>query len=96
MFRDQGDTKLDLGSTKNYFGEHKENNSGSWEKRVKFQREPGADDAPLRGLPDCTVFTKRKYTLASKASTQKPGARGKVGGTPHPPLSWSKLDLASF
>ena len=44
----QGDTKIDLGSMKNYFGEHQENNSGSREKRVKFQREPGAGDPPYR------------------------------------------------
>ena len=42
--REQGDTKIDLGSMKNYFGEHQEKNSGSREKRVKFQREPGAGD----------------------------------------------------
>ena len=48
MSREQGDTKKDLGSTKNYFGEHQENNSGSREKRVKFQREPGAGDPPYR------------------------------------------------
>ena len=29
---------------KNYLGEHQENNLGSREKRVKFQREPGAGD----------------------------------------------------
>ena len=28
------------------FGEHQENNSGSREKRVKFQKEPGAGDPP--------------------------------------------------
>ncbi len=39
-------TKIDLGSTKNYFGEHQENNSGSREKMVKFQREPGAGHPP--------------------------------------------------
>ena len=50
MSREQGDAKIDLGSTKNYFGEQRENNLGSREKRVKFQREPGAGDAPLRGL----------------------------------------------
>ena len=32
MLREQGDTEIDLGSTKNYFGEHQENNSGSREK----------------------------------------------------------------
>ncbi len=36
MLREQGDIKIDLGSTKNYFGEHQEDNSGSREKRVKF------------------------------------------------------------
>ena len=50
MSREQGDTKIDLGSTENYFGEHQENNLGSREKRVKFQREPGAGDPHLRGL----------------------------------------------
>ena len=40
--REQGDIKIYLRSTKNYFGEHLENNSGSREKRVKFQREPRA------------------------------------------------------
>ncbi len=50
LLREQGDTKIDLGSTKNYFGEHQENNSGSREKRGKFQREPGSGDPPLRGL----------------------------------------------
>ncbi len=50
MSREQGDTNIDLGSTKNYFGERRENNSGSREKKVKFQREPGAGDPPLRGL----------------------------------------------
>ncbi len=50
MSREQGDTKFHLGSTKIYFGEHQENNSGSREKRVKFRREPGVGDAPLRGL----------------------------------------------
>ncbi len=50
MLREQGDTKIDLGSTKKIFGEHQEDNSGSREKRVKFQREPGAEDPPLRGL----------------------------------------------
>ncbi len=52
MSREQGDTKIDLGSAKNYFAEHQENNSGSREKRVKFQREPGAGDPPLQGLND--------------------------------------------
>ncbi len=52
MLREQGDTKIDLGSMKNYFGEHQKHNSGSREKRVKFQREPGAGDPPLRGLKD--------------------------------------------
>ena len=46
MSREQGDTKLDLGSTKNYFGEHQEHNSGSRAKRVKFQSESGAGDPP--------------------------------------------------
>ncbi len=50
MSREQGDTKKDLGSTKNYLREHQENNSGSREKKVKSQREPGAGDPPLRGL----------------------------------------------
>ena len=50
LSREQGDTKIDLASTKNYFGEHQKNNSGSREKRFKFQREPGAGDPPLRGL----------------------------------------------
>ncbi len=35
---------------KNYFGEHHESNSGSLEKRVKFQREPGAGDPPSQSL----------------------------------------------
>ena len=46
MLREQGDTKIDLGRTENYCGEHQENNSGSQEKMVKFQREPGAGDPP--------------------------------------------------
>ncbi len=46
MPREQGDTKIDLGSTKNYFGEFHENNLGSREKRVKFQKELGAGDPP--------------------------------------------------
>ncbi len=46
MSRERGDTKIDLGSMKNYFWEHQENNSGSREKRVEFQREPGAGDPP--------------------------------------------------
>ncbi len=50
MRREQGVTKKDLGSTKNYSGEPQENNSGSREKTVKFQREPEAWDPPLRGL----------------------------------------------
>ena len=48
LAREQGDTKSDLGSTKIYLGEHQENNSGSGEKRVKFQSEPGAGDPPYR------------------------------------------------
>ncbi len=32
MSRERGDTKIDLDSTKNYFGERQENNSGSREK----------------------------------------------------------------
>ncbi len=56
MSREQGDTKIDLRSTKNYFGEHKEKNSGSREKRVKFEREPGAGDPPLQGLLNIGVF----------------------------------------
>ena len=50
MSREQGDIKIHLGSTKNCFGEHQEYNLGSQEKRVKFQREPGAGDPPLWGL----------------------------------------------
>ncbi len=50
MSREQVDTKIHLGSTKNYFRERQENNSGSREKKVKFQREPGAGDPPLWGL----------------------------------------------
>ena len=50
MLGEQADTKIDLGSTKNSFGEHQEINSASREKRVKFQRKPGAGDPPLRGL----------------------------------------------
>ena len=57
MLREQGDTKIDLGSTKNYFGEHQENNPGSREKRVKFQMEPGAGDPPLRDLTICWLQT---------------------------------------
>ncbi len=61
MSREQGDTKLDLGSTKIYLWEHQENNSGSREKRVKFQREPGAWDPPLQRLRGyvavCTIHT---------------------------------------
>ncbi len=46
---------------------------------------------------NATISTERKYTLAAKQSTQKPrGSIGKVGGATHPPLSWSKLDQASF
>ncbi len=44
MPREQGDTKINLWSMKNYFGEHQEKNSGSREKR-----EPGAEDPPLTG-----------------------------------------------
>ncbi len=36
MSREQGDTKIDLGSMKNCFWEHQENNSGSREKKEKF------------------------------------------------------------
>ena len=50
LSREQGDTKFDSRRTKIYFGEHQENNSWSREKRVKFQRDPGAGDPPLRGL----------------------------------------------
>ncbi len=51
MSREQGDTKINLGSTKNYFGEHQENNSGSREKRVEFQMERGVGNPPpLQGL----------------------------------------------
>ena len=50
LSREQGDTKFDLGSTKIYFGEHQENNSGSREKRVKFRREPGVGGPTLWGL----------------------------------------------
>ena len=46
MSREQRDTKIYLGSTKIYVGEHQEHNSGSREKIVKFQREPGAGDPP--------------------------------------------------
>ena len=54
LSREQGDTKFYLGSTKNYLGEHHENNSGSWEKTVQFQREPGAGDPPpLQSLVYC-------------------------------------------
>ena len=48
MSREQGDTKIDIGSMKNYFGEHQDNNSWSQEKRVKIQREPGAEDPSYR------------------------------------------------
>ena len=46
MLREKGDTKIDLGSTEKLFGEHQWKNSGSREKRVKFQREPWARDPP--------------------------------------------------
>ena len=46
MLREQGDTKFDLGE-KIYLGEHQENNSGSLEKRIKFQREPVKMGTPL-------------------------------------------------
>ncbi len=61
MSREQGDTKIDLWSTKNYFGEHQENNSGSREKKVKFQREQGDRDPPLRGL----IITQLYYDMWS-------------------------------
>ena len=48
MPREQGDTKINLWSMKNYFGEHQEKNSGSREKRVKVRREPGAEVPPYR------------------------------------------------
>ena len=48
--REQGDTKFDLGSIKNSFGEHQKNYSGSWEKRAQFQRELGAGDLPFQRL----------------------------------------------
>ena len=50
MSMKQGDTKINLGSSKNYFGEHQENNSGRREERVKFQWHPGAGDPTLRSL----------------------------------------------
>ena len=50
MAREQGDAKIHFGSMNNYFGEHQENNSWNREKKVKFQREPGAGDPPLQGL----------------------------------------------
>ncbi len=46
MSREQGDIKIDLGSTEDYFGGHQEHNLESREKRVKLQREPGAGDPP--------------------------------------------------
>ncbi len=49
LSKEQGDTKIDFGSTKIYFGEHQENNLGSQKKRVKFLRESG--DGGLISLP---------------------------------------------
>ena len=46
MSREQGDAKIDLGSTKNYFGEHPENNSGSQEKRVKIISKGARSSGP--------------------------------------------------
>ena len=40
-------------------------------------------------LPHITVFPKRKYTLLPSRVLETEGARWKVGGAPHPPLSWS-------
>ncbi len=79
MSREQGDTKIDLGSTKNNLGEHHENNSGSREKKVKFQREPGAGDPPLRGLRYglLKLVTHRGLPTGSPfLKTVNPGARG--------------------
>ena len=53
--------KIDLGSTKNYFGERQENHSGSREKKVKFQREPGAGDpSPAREFGDFHICVQKK------------------------------------
>ncbi len=56
MLREQGDTKIDLGSTKNYFGEHQENNSGIREKRVKFQSELGTLPYGVSSAPGTGVI----------------------------------------
>ncbi len=47
-----GDAKFQLGSTKNYFGEHQKINSGSRGEMVKFQQELGTP--PLRNLKEET------------------------------------------
>ncbi len=70
MSREQEDTKIDLGSTKNYFWEHQGNNSGSREKMVKFQRKPGAGDPPLQGLFNSPVH--HMFSIGLDRSTNGP------------------------
>ena len=43
-----------------------------------------------------TVSTKSNYTLVSSRVLKTEGARCKIGGAEHSPLSWTKLDQASF
>ncbi len=68
MSGEQGDTKIDLRSTKNYFGEHQENNSGSREKRVKFQREPGAGGPPRPKLFQMTIYLSKMAGMVVRVS----------------------------
>ncbi len=43
-----------------------------------------------------SLHQKKVYTCGKAKYSKSREARGKVGGAPHPPLSWSKLDQASF
>ena len=50
----------------------------------------------FRSLEVYSLHQKKVYTCGKAKYSKSRGARGKVGDAPHPPLSWSKLDQASF
>ncbi len=48
------------------------------------------EDMPTQ--PKAQYSLRRKYTCSKAKYSQSRGAKGKVGGVPHPPLSWPSLD----
>ena len=71
-------------------------------KNIRYRAYTTMITDPLTAIFNFCVFSlysrpqKKAYTFVEPSTQNWGGARQKMGGSPHPPLSWSKLGQASF